>query len=74
LVKHALKFAASPLAGTPRPQLAPDLRAPFKGRYAVYYMPRKDGITVLRVLHGARDLAAMADERGFTLDDEERGK
>lgn len=56
-----------PLAGAPRPQLAPELRVLFKNPYAIYYLPCVDEIIVVRVLHGSRDVEAIADQGGFAL-------
>ena len=45
--------------GRARDELAPDVRSfPF-GRYVIFYMPLDDGIDVVRVLHGARDVDAV---------------
>jgi toxin ParE1/3/4 len=45
-----------PLLGRSRNDLRPGLRSfPF-GRYVIFYRPLHDGIEVIRVLHGARDL------------------
>ena len=54
-----------PLSGALRPQLAPELRVVFKGNYAIYYLPRAGEIVIARVLHGSRDVAAIADQAGF---------
>jgi toxin ParE1/3/4 len=49
-------LAAQPMMGRAREELAPGVRSfPF-GRYVVFYMPLDDGIDVVRVLHGARDI------------------
>jgi toxin ParE1/3/4 len=32
--------------------------------YLVFYRPTEDGIEIVRVLHGARDLSAILDEEG----------
>jgi toxin ParE1/3/4 len=56
-----------PFSGAPRPDLAHDLRVIFHERYAVYYLPRNDDITVVRVLHGSRDIASIADKDGFAI-------
>jgi len=72
-LRHADAFAAAinrelrdlarhPLIGRARPELLSDLRSfPF-GRYVIFYLPRKRGIEVVRVLHGARDLKPLFDE------------
>lgn len=54
-----------PLSGPPRDQLAPGLRVTFHGAYAIYYVPRADALVVIRVLHSARDAAALAERGGF---------
>ena len=52
-------LAAQPMMGRAREELAPGVRSfPF-GRYVVFYMPLNDGIDVVRVLHGARDIDAV---------------
>jgi toxin ParE1/3/4 len=51
------------MSGPSRDQLAPGLRAAFNGAYVVYYLPDETTLTIVRVLHGARDVAALA-ERG----------
>ena len=56
-----------PLSGAPRSHLAPNLRVLFYEKYAIYYLPRPDEIVIVRVLHGSRDIAAIADEGGFTV-------
>jgi len=55
-----------PQAHPERPQLGPGLRVAFHGAYAIYYRPAEEVVTLVRVLHGARDLAAIADQGGFT--------
>ena len=46
----------NPLAGEARPDLGQELRAFPVGNYIIFYRPRKDGIQIVRVLHGARDI------------------
>ena len=49
-------LATQPLMGRARDELATGVRSfPF-GRYVVFYVPLDDGIDVVRVLHGARDI------------------
>lgn len=49
-------LATQPLMGRARNELAAGLRSfPF-GRYVVFYVPLADGIDVVRVLHGSRDV------------------
>jgi plasmid stabilization system protein ParE len=43
------------------------LRAIFHAKYAIYYLPRVDEVVIVRVLHGSRDIASIADEGGFSF-------
>ena len=49
-------LAQHPLAGEARPELGANLRAFPVGNYIIFYRPDSDGIEVVRVLHGARDI------------------
>ena len=49
-------LARFPLVGTSRDELLPSLRSVPMGSYLVFYLPLDDGIEVIRVLHGARDI------------------
>ncbi len=57
-----------PFAGPAREQIAPGLRVTFHGAYAIYYLPAPTEIVIIRVLHGARDVAAFAERGGFVVD------
>ena len=47
------------MMGRVRDELEPGMRSfPF-GRYVIFYMPIDEGIDVVRVLHGARDIDAI---------------
>ena len=59
------RLAGQALMGRARPELAPELRSFAVRRYVVFYLPMPEGISVIRVLHGARDIAMLADEGGF---------
>ena len=48
-----------PYAGPQRPELRPRLRSFAVGNYILFYRPVTDGIELIRVLHGARDLRAL---------------
>jgi toxin ParE1/3/4 len=57
-------LATQPLMGRARDELAPGVRSLPFGRYVIFYAPLDDGIDVVRVLHGARDIdAVFGDER-----------
>ena len=49
--------------GRNRSDLIPNLRSFPVGSYIIFYFPTADGIAVIRILHGARDI-----ERLFDLD------
>jgi toxin ParE1/3/4 len=54
-----------PLSGATREQFAPGLRAGFVGNYVIYYRSDERDLVIIRVLHGARDAAALAEHGGF---------
>jgi toxin ParE1/3/4 len=49
-------LAEFPRLGQERPELGTDVRTLPVGNYLLIYRPVKDGIELLRVIHGARDL------------------
>ena len=49
-------LAARPNMGRLRDELAEDLRSFPVGRYVIFYRPLPEGVEIVRVLHGARDL------------------
>ena len=52
-------LATQPLMGRAREELAPRLRSFPVERYVIFYEVVPDGIAIVRVLHGARDLEAQ---------------
>jgi toxin ParE1/3/4 len=52
-------LATQPLLGQLRDDLRPGLRTFAAGNYVILYYPMKDGIEVVGVLHGARDIDSM---------------
>ena len=50
---------AFPGIGTPRDQLAPGLRALPTKAYVIYYVADDEAVTIVRVVHGARDVRAL---------------
>ena len=52
-------LAKSPFMGQDRAKLAPNLRSFSVGNYVIYYCPSANGIEVVRVLHGARDVQSI---------------
>lgn len=54
--------AEMPGIGRRRDDLAPGLRSISHGNYLIFYRPIDNGIEVVRVLHGSRDLPSQFDE------------
>jgi toxin ParE1/3/4 len=52
-------WATQPMMGRARDDLAPGIRSFAFGRYAVFFQPLVDGIDVVRVLHGSRDIDSV---------------
>ena len=52
-------YADNPGIGTARDNLAPGLRSFPVGNYLVFYRIVPDGIELVRVLHGSRDLEKL---------------
>jgi toxin ParE1/3/4 len=52
-------LAQSPYIGRNREELMPGLRSFPVGNYLIYHQPLQDGIEVVRVLHGARDIEPL---------------
>ena len=58
-------LSESPLSGHKREDLAPNLRSCALGNYVIFYRPAADGIEVIRVLHGARDIPTIFAQEGI---------
>ena len=54
-----MMLADNPHSGRPRDELAPSLRSYAVGNYLIFYRPIENGIELIRVLHGARDLRRL---------------
>lgn len=54
--QHLKTLAASPRAGKTEFHFADELRSFPVGSYLLFYRPQEDGIELIRVLHGARDI------------------
>jgi toxin ParE1/3/4 len=48
-----------PAMGRRREELAPGLRSFAMGRYLIFYMPMTNGVDIVRVLHGFRDIETV---------------
>lgn len=56
IVAAEQRLAAFPHLGQARPDIHPDLRGWVVGPYVLLYRVGPDTITIVRILHGARDL------------------
>lgn len=52
----AATYATHPHLGELRPDLADRVRSFGVGNYVVFYVPSEDGIEIIQVIHGARDI------------------
>lgn len=59
------RLRAFPRSGAPRDHIRPGLRAVFKRPYVAYYVPTREELVVVRVVHGSRDVEAISAEGGF---------
>lgn len=55
------RLAHAPEIGRRREDLAPHLRSFPVGNFVIFYRPAADGIQLIRILHGARDLPTLFD-------------
>lgn len=51
--------ASFPFSGRLRPELSNGLRSFTHGDYVIFYHPRSYGISVVRVIHGKRDISRV---------------
>jgi toxin ParE1/3/4 len=52
-------LSRQPGMGRARPDLANELRSLTAGRYVIFYLPLSNGVDIVRVLHGARDIETI---------------
>jgi len=62
LEQEASTLAATPGIGRAREELQPGLRSLAVGNHVIFYRPGPDGIEVVRVLHGKRDIETIFEE------------
>jgi toxin ParE1/3/4 len=55
-------LADYPKMGRARNELGEHVRSFVVGRYVIFYLPLANGIEVVRVIHGARDIEAIFEE------------
>lgn len=60
------RIAANPLGYRLRPELGDDVRSCAHGSYVIFFATAQREVTIIRVLHGARDIPAIlaADDTG----------
>ncbi|MEJ0052836.1 MAG: type II toxin-antitoxin system RelE/ParE family toxin [Methylovirgula sp.] len=54
-------LTAHPLLGPARPEIAPNARSLVVGNYVVLYRLAGEGVEVVRIVHGARELQRLFD-------------
>lgn len=65
------ELARMPMMGSPRPYYAADLKDLRQWRikgfkdFLVFYRPLPDGVEIVRVLHGKRNIAAILEDEEF---------
>ena len=57
-----------PFIGPARPEIGEGMRVVFYKQYAVYYRPGDSIVFIVRVIHGARDVAVIGERGGFDVD------
>ena len=63
LMERAGGAAEQPLMGAPRPDLSATARLLVEGRYVMVYEPEPQGILVVAIVHGMRDMALWLSSR-----------
>ena len=58
-LKRCQMLAEHPDMGQDRDETLPDLQSFPVGNYVIFYRATDDGIEIIRVLHGARDLPGL---------------
>jgi toxin ParE1/3/4 len=61
LQKRWRAAAENPGIGRKRDQWQPNLRSTREGNYLILYLQIEDGIEIVRVVHGAREIEALFD-------------
>jgi toxin ParE1/3/4 len=55
-------LADNPYMGRKRNDLMPNLRSFVQGKYVIFYFPISNGIDIIRILHGARDIQSIFED------------
>ena len=65
LEAHTAKIAERPLSFPVKDEISPGLRGAVYGRYLILFRDLADTVRIVRILHGARDAAALARHGSF---------
>jgi toxin ParE1/3/4 len=52
------KIASAPMTYKCRPEFGESIRSCAFGKYVIFYKAEDDGVLIIRILHGAMDIAA----------------
>jgi toxin ParE1/3/4 len=63
LIDRFMLLANQPMSGEVRNDLRRGLRCVAVGNYVIFFEPLPDGVRILRVIHGARDLRAAIESK-----------
>ena len=58
LIDRFKLLSSQPMSGEARNDLRTDLRCVTVGTYVIFFEPLSDGVRILRVIHGSRDIGA----------------
>jgi toxin ParE1/3/4 len=62
LRERCARIAAAPMAHTARPELGDNIRSCPYGRYVIFFHSTNGIVSIVRVLHSARDLSRVFGE------------
>ena len=57
LFTQCQKICLNPVGYRLRPELSDDLRSCAHGNYVIFFEPTQNQVSIIRILHGARDLS-----------------
>ena len=61
LREQCQRISTNPRGYRERPEFGEGIRTCAHGRYVIFFVSDADGVTVVRILHGARDFPAIFD-------------
>lgn len=57
--ERCVSLAENPGIGRKRDEICANMRSAAEGEYVIFYRAMKDGIEIIRVIHGKRDLGKV---------------